>query len=234
MLPRRYVTEIGPATRYELLRLTVSVKKIWYFLLAIYKDVRRLDSEKGVSKHFENVSCQGRIHNLFQGRDARFWRFFNTHFFRLSYFKANCGIKTALGGPKHALPKSFWKFAYCNGYCSAFWSILRHTLFNFFLLILMCFIKYDAFCSHISIYACLRRKSYCYWRGSKLQKKMYLLKTWLKIDGGGMYPILDPPLIIAIITRRHFFSKARENRSLSSNDSATWKYCEKTALYLVH
>ena len=30
-----------------------------------------------------------------------------------------------------------------------------------------CFAKYDAFCSHIFDYACLRRKAYCYRRDSK-------------------------------------------------------------------
>ena len=31
-----------------------------------------------------------------------------------------------------------------------------------------CFAKYDIFCSHIFDYGCLRRKAYCYQRGSKL------------------------------------------------------------------
>ena len=42
---------------------------------------------------------------------------------------------------------------------------------NFLSLILStCFAKYDAFCSHIFDYMYLRRKAYCYRRGSKLWK----------------------------------------------------------------
>ena len=39
-----------------------------------------------------------------------------------------------------------------------------------------CFAKYDAFCSHIFDYACLRRKTYRYRRGSKLWKNCILKK----------------------------------------------------------
>ena len=40
----------------------------------------------------------------------------------------------------------------------------------FLLLILMCLTKHDAFCTHISIYVCSRRKVYCYRRGTKFWK----------------------------------------------------------------
>ena len=41
------------------------------------------------------------------------------------------------------------------------------------------FTKYDAFWSHIFNYACLRRKAYCYRRGSKLWKNcMYKKHSW--------------------------------------------------------
>ena len=33
-----------------------------------------------------------------------------------------------------------------------------------------CFTKYDAFCSYIFDYACLRHKAYCFRKGSKLWK----------------------------------------------------------------
>ena len=68
----------------------------------------------------------------------------------------------------HALPRNFWKLTCCNGYFSAFWIIFRQIVFKFFDLNCGCFAKYDAFCSHIFNYACLRRKAYCYRRGSKL------------------------------------------------------------------
>ena len=39
-----------------------------------YKDVRvgRLDPEKGINEHFENVSCQGRIQKFFKIRGIKF------------------------------------------------------------------------------------------------------------------------------------------------------------------
>ena len=42
---------------------------------------RRLDPETIVNKHFENVSCQGRIQNFFKGRDPIFHHFFKRIFF---------------------------------------------------------------------------------------------------------------------------------------------------------
>ena len=47
-------------------------------VLAKHKDLRRLDSENGVNKPFEKVSCQGRIQNFF-GRS-------NKCFFKLIFF----------------------------------------------------------------------------------------------------------------------------------------------------
>ena len=42
---------------------------------------RRLDPERGVNKPFENVACQGRIRNFFQGGGANFRHFFKRIFF---------------------------------------------------------------------------------------------------------------------------------------------------------
>ena len=47
---------------------------------------RRLNSETGVNKSFENVSCQGRIQKFFEGEGINFRHFFQAHFFRQSYF----------------------------------------------------------------------------------------------------------------------------------------------------
>ena len=59
---------------------------------------------------------------------------------------------------------------------------------------------HDAFCSHIFDYACLRRKAYCYRRGSKLCK-IACTKAVLKMAGGRMHTPhlapLDPPLAIS-------------------------------------
>ena len=43
-------------------------------------------------------------------------------------------------------------------------------MFKFFSPTFECFAKYEAFCSHIFDYACLRRKAYCNRRGSRLWK----------------------------------------------------------------
>ena len=77
--------------------------------------------------------------------------------------------------------------------------MFRQILFKFFDPKSKCFTKYDAFCFYIFDYACLGRKAYCYRKGSKSWKKLYLSKTCLKMGGGGMHPSLDP-LLPALIT----------------------------------
>ena len=75
--------------------------------------------------------------------------------------------------------------------------LLRKFCLVFLSLILMYFTNKDIFCSHISIYACLRRllsKKY------EVMEKLYSLKTLLKMAGGGVHPSLDLPLIMVIIT----------------------------------
>ena len=47
-------------------------------MLTKYKDVRRLDPEKGVNMFFETVSCLGRIQNFFRGKTQNF----SVNFFR--------------------------------------------------------------------------------------------------------------------------------------------------------
>ena len=47
---------------------------------------RRLNSETGVNRPFENVSCQGRIQKFFEGGGINFRPFFQAYSFRKSYF----------------------------------------------------------------------------------------------------------------------------------------------------
>ena len=49
-----------------------------------------------------------------------------------------------------------------------FEQIFKQIWFEYFDSNPECFANYDAFCSHIFGYACLRRKAYRYRRGSKL------------------------------------------------------------------
>ena len=56
---------------------------------------RRLDPETGANKPFENVSCQGRIQNFFQGGDTNF-----RHFFKRIFF-GRCSIKHLSLGNKN-------------------------------------------------------------------------------------------------------------------------------------
>ena len=68
-----------------------------------------------------------------------------------------------------------------------------------------CFAKYDTFCSHIFNYVCLRCKAYSYRRGSKLWKKLYASKAFLKMAGGRMHISHPNPvdLPLAISGRNH-------------------------------
>ena len=85
-------------------------------------------------------------------------------------------------------------------------------LFRFFDSNFECFAKYDAFCSLIFDYTCLRRKAYCYGRGSKLCKTV-CTKTLMKMAGGRMYTPHPIPqdLPEAISCRNHQKSLAYFN-----------------------
>ena len=69
---------------------------------------RRLDPETGVNKPFENVSCQGRIQNFFQGVGTNFCHFFKRSFFSvellLSYLSTKNDSKEVR---EHATPEKF-------------------------------------------------------------------------------------------------------------------------------
>ena len=47
----------------------------------------------GVNKHFENVSCQGRMQNFFQGGGTKFRHFFKCSFFPTELIFSNLSIK---------------------------------------------------------------------------------------------------------------------------------------------
>ena len=51
--------------------------------------LRRLDSETAVHKPSENVSCQGRIQNFFQGRAQKFRHFSSVVFFSADLILSN-------------------------------------------------------------------------------------------------------------------------------------------------
>ena len=50
----------------------------------------------------------------------------------------------------------------------------------------VCLTKYDAFCSNIFVYACLRRKASLSKR-FEIMKKLYTSKTFLKMASGRMH-----------------------------------------------
>ena len=119
---------------------------------------RHLDPETGVNKPFQNVSCQGRIQNFFQGESTKFCHFFKRNFFSAELILSNLSNKNdSMGVQGHVSPENFCKFAYCNGHFRAFRTIFRQSLFIFLAPNFECFIKYDAFCKYSFDYACLRR-----------------------------------------------------------------------------
>ena len=59
-------------------------------------------------------------------------------------------------------------------------------MFKFFSPTSECFAKYDAFCSHIFDYACLRRKTLLQSKGFEIMEKLYTSKTFLKVAGRRM------------------------------------------------
>ena len=67
-------------------------------------------------------------------------------------------------------------------------------LFTFFDPNSECFAKYDAFCSDIFDYACLRRKAYRYQKGLNLRKNYVYQKHFLEVAGGRMHAPHPTPL----------------------------------------
>ena len=63
----------------------------------------------GVNKSFQNVSCQGRIQNFFQGEDTKFRHFFKRNFFPVELFQATYVTKTTLGGSGGMLPRNIFE-----------------------------------------------------------------------------------------------------------------------------
>ena len=117
-----------------------------------------------------------------------------TFFFRLSDFEANRGTNIALGQYRGMLPRKF--FENLGGILVFFEQFLRKFLFKVFTANFDSFAKCDAFCSHISIYACYcltvikyRFKGLLLVKRFKVMEKLYLSKTTLKRDCWGYaYP----------------------------------------------
>ena len=74
------------------------------------------------------------------------------------------------GGSGGMLPRNIFENLHAATAILVPFKIFRQIVFKFFDLNSECFAKYDTFCSHIFNYACLRRKTYSYQRGSKLEK----------------------------------------------------------------
>ena len=98
---------------------------------------------------------------------------------------------------RNTSPENFWKFTYCNGCFSAFWIIFTQILFKFFDPNSECIAKYDAFCSHIFDYAYIRRKAYCYQKGSNYRKIVYIKSVfencWWEDAFPSSYPSVSAP-----------------------------------------
>ena len=57
---------------------------------------------------YENVSCQGRIQNFFQGGGTKFRHFFQAHFFPAELIISNLSNKNDSRGVRgHAPPETF-------------------------------------------------------------------------------------------------------------------------------
>ena len=69
---------------------------------------RRLNSETGVNRPFENVSCRGRIQKFFEGRSINFRHFFSSVFFPEELFLSILSAKNDFRGSGGMLP---WKIS---------------------------------------------------------------------------------------------------------------------------
>ena len=70
--------------------------------------LRRLDSKTAVHKPSKNVSCLGRIQNLFQGRAPNFVTFSSVVFFPVELILSNLSYKKDCKGDRgHAPPNIF-------------------------------------------------------------------------------------------------------------------------------
>ena len=69
---------------------------------------RHLDPETGVNKPFQNVSCQGRIQNFFQGESTKFRHFSQRSFSPAELILSNLSNKNDSRGVQgHAAPENF-------------------------------------------------------------------------------------------------------------------------------
>ena len=71
---------------------------------------RCLNSETGVNKLFENVSCQGRIQKFFEEEGINFRHFFQAYFFPAELFLSNSSAKNdSKGSPGVCSRENFLK-----------------------------------------------------------------------------------------------------------------------------
>ena len=69
---------------------------------------RHLDPETGVNQPFQNVSCQGRIQNFFQGESTKFRYFSKRSFSPAELILSNLSNKNDSRGVQgHAAPENF-------------------------------------------------------------------------------------------------------------------------------
>ena len=133
------------------------------------------------------------------------WEAIISSFFSSVFFSAEliwCWLrnkKDTRGVRGYVSSENFWKFLCYNGYFSPFWIIFRQILFKFFDPNCECFAKYDAFCSDIFDYACLKPKAYHCQRGSKLWKncRLYIKNIfengWWENAYSSTYPLGSAP-----------------------------------------
>ena len=120
------------------------------------------------------------------------------HFFKRSFFPSELILKNlsnendSRGIRRHALPENFWKFTYCNGHFSAFWTIFRQILFIILAPNFECFTKYDAFCLLSFDYACFWRLRHIVMKRFEIVEKFYASKALLKVADGGCIPHISP------------------------------------------
>ena len=101
---------------------------------------------KECNKLFENVLCKERIHNFFQG-----WK----GFFPAELLRGKSRNKNSSRGVRGTIPRKFFEnLDSVIAILVLFVQFLRKMLFKFFTPNFESFTKYDAFRSHISVYAC--------------------------------------------------------------------------------
>ena len=128
----------------------------------------------GANKPFENVSCQGRIQNFFQGEDTKFRHFFMRSFSPAELILSNLSNKNESKGSEGMLPRKIFVILHT---AMVILVLLNKFPANFVFMFLAsdfeCFSKYDAFCSHSFDYACLERLMHIVRKRFEIIEKFY-------------------------------------------------------------